>query len=115
MLAYVFHNVNKAKVSSHKKKHPETECFFFNWGELWDSNPRQPVPQTGALPTELSSPSDLCVFTNNLNESQDKKHKKIFILSKSTDKKLTIYFLFRANLSINNSRKRDKRSNEKKS
>ncbi|CAG9702015.1 hypothetical protein CNEO4_330003 [Clostridium neonatale] len=27
------------------------------WGERWDSNPRQPVPQTGALPTELRSPS----------------------------------------------------------
>ena len=26
------------------------------WGERWDSNPRQPVPQTGALPTELRSP-----------------------------------------------------------
>ena len=28
------------------------------WGERWDSNPRQPVPQTGALPTELHSPKD---------------------------------------------------------
>ena len=26
------------------------------WGERWGSNPRQPVPQTGALPTELHSP-----------------------------------------------------------
>ena len=26
------------------------------WGERWDSNPRQPVPQTGALPTDLRSP-----------------------------------------------------------
>ena len=26
------------------------------WGERWDSNPRQPVPQTGVLPTELRSP-----------------------------------------------------------
>ena len=26
------------------------------WGEGRDLNPRQPVPQTGALPTELPSP-----------------------------------------------------------
>jgi hypothetical protein len=29
-----------------------------NWGERRGSNPRQPVPQTGALPTELRPPSD---------------------------------------------------------
>ena len=26
------------------------------WVGRWDSNPRQPVPQTGALPTELHPP-----------------------------------------------------------
>jgi hypothetical protein len=26
------------------------------WGERWDSNPRQPEPQSGALPTELRPP-----------------------------------------------------------
>ena len=26
------------------------------WGERWDSNPRQPESQSGALPTELRSP-----------------------------------------------------------
>ncbi len=26
------------------------------WGERWDSNPRPPEPQSGALPTELRSP-----------------------------------------------------------
>jgi hypothetical protein len=26
------------------------------WGGRWGSNPRQPVPQTGALPTELRPP-----------------------------------------------------------
>lgn len=26
------------------------------WGERWGSNPRQPEPQSGALPTELRSP-----------------------------------------------------------
>jgi hypothetical protein len=27
-----------------------------NWGEWWGSNPRQPEPQSGALPTELHPP-----------------------------------------------------------
>src|SRR5690348_10525286 len=27
------------------------------WGERWDSNPRHPGPQPGALPTELRPPS----------------------------------------------------------
>ena len=26
------------------------------WGEWWGSNPRQPEPQSGALPTELHPP-----------------------------------------------------------
>ena len=26
------------------------------WGERWDSNPRRPESQSGALPTELRSP-----------------------------------------------------------
>ena len=26
------------------------------WGERWDSNPRQPEPQSGALPAELRPP-----------------------------------------------------------
>ena len=30
------------------------------WGDRRDLNPRQPVPQTGALPTELRSPYYLC-------------------------------------------------------
>ena len=30
--------------------------FDQNWGERRGSNPRQPVPQTSALPTELLSP-----------------------------------------------------------
>ena len=32
------------------------------WGERWGSNPRQPEPQSGALPTELRSPSYLIKF-----------------------------------------------------
>ena len=28
----------------------------FLWGERWGSNPRQPEPQSGALPTELRPP-----------------------------------------------------------
>ena len=27
-----------------------------DWGEWWDSNPRPPEPQSGALPSELHSP-----------------------------------------------------------
>ncbi len=27
-----------------------------NWGDRWDSNPRRPESQSGALPTELRSP-----------------------------------------------------------
>lgn len=30
--------------------------FLTKWGERWDSNPRQPGSQPGALPTELRSP-----------------------------------------------------------
>ena len=30
---------------------------FQNWGERWDSNPRRPESQSGALPTELRPPS----------------------------------------------------------
>ncbi len=29
------------------------------WGEWWGSNPRQPEPQSGALPTELHPPFQL--------------------------------------------------------
>lgn len=29
-----------------------------NWGDRRGSNPRQPVPQTGALPTELRPPTE---------------------------------------------------------
>lgn len=41
------------------------------WGGRSGSNRRQPVPQTGALPTELRSPLLSC-FTNNITESQAK-------------------------------------------
>lgn len=48
-------------LNGHKKSHPVTGwLFFLSWGERWDSNPRQPVPQTGALPTELRSPYGAC-------------------------------------------------------
>ncbi len=33
-----------------------THIKLLLWGDRRDSNPRQPVPQTGALPTELRSP-----------------------------------------------------------
>ncbi len=31
-------------------------CTAAKWGERWDSNPRPPEPQSGALPTELRPP-----------------------------------------------------------
>ncbi|KTD75266.1 hypothetical protein Lwal_3307 [Legionella waltersii] len=34
----------------------ELEKIYYTWGERWDSNPRQPGSQPGALPTELRSP-----------------------------------------------------------
>ena len=38
----------------------KSACEFavpdFKWGGRWDSNPRQPEPQSGALPTELRPP-----------------------------------------------------------
>ena len=38
----------------------KSACEFavpdFKWGGRWDSNPRQPEPQSGALPTELHPP-----------------------------------------------------------
>ena len=30
------------------------------WGGIWGSNPRHPEPQSGALPTELIPPYDVC-------------------------------------------------------
>lgn len=30
--------------------------FILLWGEWWDSNPRPPEPQSGALPAELHPP-----------------------------------------------------------
>ena len=35
---------------------PEITKIIILWGERWGSNPRQPEPQSGALPTELRSP-----------------------------------------------------------
>ena len=32
------------------------------WGERWDSNPRHPEPQSGALPTELRPPHFLLIM-----------------------------------------------------
>ena len=34
-----------------------THLIKIIWGDRRDSNPRQPVPQTGALPTELRPPN----------------------------------------------------------
>ena len=35
---------------------------FFYWGGRWGSNSRQPVPQTGALPTELRPPLTIAFY-----------------------------------------------------
>ena len=35
---------------------PLGDIPMFKWGGRWDSNPRQPEPQSGALPTELRPP-----------------------------------------------------------
>ena len=41
---------------------PQSKCGALplgdipKWGGRWDSNPRQPEPQSGALPTELRPP-----------------------------------------------------------
>ena len=50
------------------------------WGERSGSNRRQPVPQTGALPTELRSPFATTVVSNvNLNQSQANFTKKYLL------------------------------------
>ena len=36
---------------------PDERGYRYIWGERRGSNPRQPIPQTGALPTELLPPS----------------------------------------------------------
>ena len=35
---------------------PDEARMSEDWGEWWGSNPRQPEPQSGALPTELHPP-----------------------------------------------------------
>ena len=46
-----------------KLRHAPNQIFqpicsirWVEWGEWWESNPRPPEPQSGALPTELHSP-----------------------------------------------------------
>jgi hypothetical protein len=38
------------------------------WGGMWDSNPRHPEPQSGALPPELMPPWPLQFITRLLDE-----------------------------------------------
>ena len=54
------------------KKSPDVMSGHI-WGERSGSNRRQPVPQTGALPTELRSPSILASFTYKKYQSQAEK------------------------------------------
>ena len=48
---------------------------FTEWGDRRDSNPRQPVPQTGALPTELRSP-----FLDNCYVTLTREDESIYIM-----------------------------------
>ena len=47
-------NNNKGQGGNTKKE--TVRLTVSEEGERWDSNPRQPEPQSGALPTELRSP-----------------------------------------------------------
>lgn len=47
----------KAIRKTPNKKSNNTYYLPQKWGEQWGSNPRPPEPQSGALPTELCSPS----------------------------------------------------------
>ena len=51
------------KIEPTKKIVTESQTYYFDpanplWGDRRDSNPRQPAPQAGALPTELRPPSE---------------------------------------------------------
>ncbi len=41
------------------------QCYLilYKWGGRWDSNPRSPVPQTGALTNYATSTIVVCVCT----------------------------------------------------
>ena len=69
------------KINSYKRR-------FKSWGGRWGSNSRQPVPQTGALPTELRPPR-IKAFVQSLLLKVNKKIQtsKIFMI-------LTIYWRF---------------------
>lgn len=70
-----------------------TRVSFLKWGERRGSNPRQPVPQTGALPTELLSPYDYWF----LHTIKDKVKQKLLYpnyLSKKTLSHIKINHLF---------------------
>ncbi len=43
-----------------------THPTFLRWGGIWGSNPRHPEPQSGALPTELIPPNDVCSIYNSV-------------------------------------------------
>ena len=45
-------------------------------GERWDSNPRQPEPQSGALPTELRPP---CYHAPEKNRTPDPQLRRLLL------------------------------------
>ena len=47
------------------------------WGEWWGSNPRQPEPQSGALPTELHPPFQLVLSIRFLRQKSKKPYNKL--------------------------------------
>lgn len=58
------------KLACHTKLH-RSEV----WGEWWGSNPRQPEPQSGALPTELHPPFQLVLSIRFLRQKSKKPYK----------------------------------------
>ena len=46
----------KSHTQCSQQKKASIRMPFLIWGERWDLNPRQPEPQSGALPTELRPP-----------------------------------------------------------
>ena len=85
------------------KKGASIKTPFLIWGERWGSNPRQPVPQTGALPTELHSPLTYCLLQTffakvNIKYIFGLKILLLFFLCRPAQifsMSLTVYFTFR--------------------
>ncbi len=53
-------------VNSVDDRHKAVQVVNSDWGERWDSNPRRPESQSGALPTELRSPYSIFVLNRQI-------------------------------------------------